>query len=130
MYCSCSLGGGGGWLFVQQKFSPSPFVFFFDFLPYFSLWVFNGFFFCLFFFYWGGGGVGSMVNHRFSLSPLVVSLTYIPHYLYGVLIGLILGDGFLTLSQGRRNACFRFQVPQVQAVARPLLFAGNIRPAK
>src|ERR1051325_9116378 len=78
----------------------------------------------------GGGVVGSMVNHMFSLSPLVVSLTYIPHYLYGVLIGLILGDGFLTLSQGRRNACFRFQVPQVQAVARPLLFAGNIRPAK
>jgi len=49
-----------------------------------------------------------MVNRRFSLSSLVISFTYIPRYLYGILIGLILGDGFISLSQGRKNAHFRF----------------------
>jgi hypothetical protein len=60
-------------------------------------------------------GVALWSTIGFSLSPLVVSLTYIPHYLYGVLIGLILGDGYLTLSQGRRNARFRFQQGQINA---------------
>lgn len=50
-----------------------------------------------------------MVNRRFSLSPLVISLTYCPPFVYGVIVGLILGDASLLLRKGRKNARLGFK---------------------
>jgi hypothetical protein len=54
-------------------------------------------------------GVALWSTVGFSLSPLVISLTYCPPFVYGVIVGLILGDATLFLRKGRKNARLGFK---------------------
>jgi hypothetical protein len=47
-------------------------------------------------------GLGLWSTIWFSLTPLVISLTYLPPYLCGIIVGLLLGDTSISLkSLGR-----------------------------
>jgi hypothetical protein len=54
-------------------------------------------------------GVALWSTVGFSLSPLAISLTYCPPFVYGVIVGLILGDATLLLRKGRKNARLGFK---------------------